>query len=74
MSACYHYFKVEPLQMSLLPTTVWHEIAIDIYGSLANGQYILVIIDSYSRYPDIALILSTSARNILALENIFFSL
>lgn len=64
--------RSEPLQMSPLPAAVWEEVAVDIYGPLPNGQYILVTIDEYSRYPAISFISSTSANSVIPeLDNIF---
>ena len=35
---------------------------IDFYGPLPEGQYRLVVIDTYSRYPEVELVTTTSAR------------
>ena len=41
----------EQLQSSPLPSCVWDKLKIDFYGQLTSGQYILVIMDCYSRFP-----------------------
>lgn len=51
----------EPLSMSELPKGPWLELSLDFCGPLPTGEYILVIVDEYSRYPIAEIIRSTSA-------------
>ena len=60
----------EPLKMSALPQAPWVELSID-FGQLPSGQYLIVVIDDYSRYPFVEVIKSTSAMTVIPrLDNI----
>ena len=50
----------EPLSMSPLPRGPWSEINIDFSGLLPTGEYLLVIVDEFSRYPIVEVLRSTS--------------
>ena len=51
----------EPLQMTPMPDGPWQKVHADFYGPLPTGEYLLVLIDRYSRYPEIELVRSTKA-------------
>ena len=55
----------EPLQSSPLPGCVWDKLKIDFYGPLPSGQYILVILDCYSRFPEVEILTSISAKSVI---------
>ena len=55
----------EPLNMTPLPETPWRELSTDFYGPLPTGEYLLVIIDEYSRYPVVEILRSTSANTVI---------
>ena len=55
----------EPLKMTPLPETPWCELSTDFYGPLPSGEYLLVIIDDYSRFPVVELVRSTSANTVI---------
>ena len=62
----------EPLQSPPLPNCAWDKPKIDFYGPLPSGQYILVIMDFYSRFPEVEILTSISAKNVIPkLDNIF---
>ena len=62
----------EPLQSSPLPGCVWDKLKIDFYGPLPSGQYILVIMDCYSRFPEVEILTSISARSVIPrLDSVF---
>ena len=62
----------EPIQMTELPKAKWTNLAADFYGPLPSGHHVLVVIDEYSRYPEVDVVKSVSARNVLpALDRIF---
>ena len=45
---------------------------IDFYGPLPSGEYLLVLIDRYSRFPEVEIVKSTKASVIiLKLDRIF---
>ena len=52
----------EPLQPTPLPEGPWKELKVDFCGPLPQDQYLLVIIDTYSRYPEVEHVTTTSAR------------
>ncbi len=61
----------EPLRMSALPTAPWSHVSID-FKDLPTGDYLLVVIDDYSRYPEIEIVSSTSAKSVIPkLDRIF---
>ena len=51
-----------PLQMSPLPPELWHTVHIDFGGPFLTGEYLLVVIDAYSRFPEVDIVHSTSAK------------
>ena len=64
----------EPLQMTVLPDRPWQAISMDFYGPLPSGHYLLVVMDDYSRFPEVKITTSTSAKQTLsALDEIFSS-
>ncbi|XP_046862897.1 uncharacterized protein K02A2.6-like [Xenia sp. Carnegie-2017] len=48
-----------------MPEGPWQTIHADFYGPLPTGQYIIVLIDKYSRYPEAEIISSTSAKALI---------
>ena len=61
-----------PLQMSELPPEPWHTVHVDFCGPFPIGEYLLVAIDVYSRFPVVEIVQTTSAKStIVKLENIF---
>ena len=62
----------ESLRMTQLPKEPWCELAADFYGPLPSGDYLLVIIDEYSRFPIVRIVKSTSANTIIpVIDDIF---
>ena len=55
----------EALKMTPLPEAPWCELSTDFYGPLPSGEYLLVIIDDYSRFPVVELVRSTSANTVI---------
>ena len=43
----------EPIKPTELPNGRWEKLAIDYYGPLPSGEYVLVVIDEYSHFPEI---------------------
>ncbi|KAK0148838.1 hypothetical protein N1851_010749 [Merluccius polli] len=65
----------EPLRMSELPSSPWEKVGVDFCGPFPSGDYLLVVIDEYSRYPEVEILQSTSARaTIPKLDKIFSTL
>lgn len=64
----------EPLQSTQFPNGQWESLAVDYYGPLPSGDYVLIVIDKYSRFPEIDFTSSTSAKaTIPKLDHIFSS-
>lgn len=62
----------EPIVRKELPDQPWMEIAADFLGPLPDGQYLLVVIDYYSRYMEVVEMHSiTAADTISELATIF---
>ena len=55
----------EPLRMTELPESPWAEVSVDFQGPYPSGDYLLVVIDDYSRYPEVEIVSSTSAKSTL---------
>ena len=52
----------EPIIMSVLPRAPWDAVVTDFYGPLKSGEYLLSIMDEYSRFPIVKIVKSTSAK------------
>ena len=39
--------------MSELPSRKWSHLCADFYGPLPSGEYLLVVLDEYSRFPEV---------------------
>ena len=48
-----------------MPDGSWQIIHADFYGPLPTGQYIIVLIDKYSRYPETEIINNTSTKTLI---------
>ena len=62
----------EPLQMSRLPQGSWQELSMDFCGPGPNEDYLLVVTDDFSRFPEVEILRSTSAKAVIPhLDSIF---
>ena len=62
----------EPLVRTKFPDKPWEDLAADLMGPLPSGESILVLVDYYSRYIEVAILKSTtSAKLIMELDRIF---
>ncbi|CAB4005564.1 uncharacterized protein K02A2.6-like, partial [Paramuricea clavata] len=62
----------EPLAMTEMPKGPWEMVHLDFYGPLPTGEYLLVVIDRYSRYPEVEIVRSTKASTVIPkLDKIF---
>ena len=53
----------EPMRITRTATEPWQSLAIDFYGPIPNsGQYLLVVTDTYSKFPEVEIVTSTSAK------------
>ena len=49
--------------MSLTPNGPWLEASADLCGPFPTGEMVLVVLDAYSKYPEVEIISSTAAGN-----------
>ena len=67
----------KPLQKThhrdpLIPDQPWEKLSTDHWGPLPDGKYLLVIVNKFSRYPELEVIEGTSAEaNLPALDSLF---
>ena len=62
----------DPLRPTLLPDRLWQRVDMDFWRPLPSGEYLLVIIDEYSRYAEVQFVHSTSAQAVIPhLESVF---
>ena len=66
--------ETKPLAISTLPRGPWLELSIDFCGPLPTGEYLLVIIDEFSRFPVVEVVRSTSAETVIPVVDNVFSL
>ncbi len=57
--------NIEPLKMTPMPDGPWQEVSIDFKGPFPSGEYLLVVVDDFSRFPEVEIVSSTSARAVL---------
>ncbi|CAB3986536.1 Uncharacterized protein K02A2.6 [Paramuricea clavata] len=61
-----------PLNMTKLPPHPWHTFNADFCGPFQNGEKLLVVIDAYSRYPEVEVMQSTTTTVVISkLQRIF---
>ena len=65
--------NMEPLNMTKLPEYPWQEVSADFCGPFSNGEYILVVMDDYSRFPEIEIVHSTSANTVIPYFDAIFA-
>jgi hypothetical protein len=72
---CTHDSKPRaPLQMTKLPDKPWSSVCSDFFGPLPSGHYLMVVADEYSRFPEVEVLKSLSAKTvILKFDKIFAS-
>ena len=62
----------EPIRSTELPPGPWQDLAIDLMGPLPSGHSILVVVDYYSRYYEVDVLMSTTTDKVISsLERIF---
>ena len=49
--------------MPELPLGPWKHLSMDFWGPTQSGEYLFVFIDNYSRFPEIEIVNSTSAKS-----------
>ena len=62
----------EPLRMTEMPELPWRTVHVDFYGPLPTSEYLLVVVDRYSRFPEAEIVHSTRAATVIPkLDKIF---
>ena len=51
--------------MTQMPQSLWEVLNIVFYGPLPTGEYLLVVIDRYSRFPEVEIVSSTKASVVI---------
>jgi hypothetical protein len=60
--------------MSELPQEPWTHLVTDFYGPLSSGEYLLLVQDTYSRFPVVEVVNSTKATPVIAAMDRIMSL
>ena len=53
-----------PLQPNMLPERAWQNLHADFKGPIAGSYYLHVVIDQYSKYPEVDVVTSTSFKKL----------
>ena len=62
----------EPLVRTRFPDKPWEDLACDLMGPLPSGESLLVLVDYYSRYIEVAILKSTTSEKlIMELDRMF---
>jgi len=56
--------RPEPIRTTKLPEGPWQEIAVDLLD-ISQGNHLLVVVDYYSRWPEVVLLKKTDAHNVI---------
>ena len=65
----------EQLRMTPMPSKPWKEVAVDFWGPINTGEYLLVTVCKQSRWAEVEFVTSTSARAVIPkLDKTFASL
>ena len=63
--------KTEPIRSTTLPEVPWGDIAVDLL-EIPGGNHLLVVVDNYSRWPEVILLKKTDASHVTrAMESTF---
>ena len=57
--------QFQPLMMSKMPEGAWEELATDFHGPLPSGEYLMVTIDEFFRFPIVKIVKSTNADTVI---------
>ena len=76
VKACHHCAKHktpqrEPLIPSVLPAYPWQRISTDLF--VLNGHTFMVVVDYFSRFPEVSKLTSTTSKSIISVLKTLFS-
>ena len=63
----------EPLNMTNPPKQVQHTVYVDYYGQFPSGEYLFVVGDETSKYPEVIITYSSTAATAITLLNQIFA-
>ena len=55
----------EPLRMTPMPSEPWKDVAVDFWGPIHTGEYLLVTVCKQSRWAEVEFVTTTSARAVI---------
>ena len=56
-----------------LPSGKWSHLCADFYGLLPSGEYLLVVLYEYTRFPEVEIVKSLSAQTVIPIFDKVFS-
>ena len=59
--------------MTEMPQGPWQKLRVDFYGPLPSGEYLLVVVGRYSRYPEVEILRSTKASTVIPKQDKIFA-
>ena len=62
-----------PLEPNMLPERAWQKVHADFKGPIAGDYYLHLIIDQYSKYPEVDIVKSTSFAKLKPILNRVFA-
>ncbi|XP_014666499.1 PREDICTED: uncharacterized protein K02A2.6-like [Priapulus caudatus] len=65
--------RQEPLHMTKLPEKPWTHVSVDFCGPIPSGDYLVVVIDDYSRFPVVEILTKLTARSTIPKFDKIFS-
>ena len=57
--------QATPVNTTKLPDRPWKKLGIDLTGPFTNNEYFLVVIDYYSRFPEVEIVRSITSATII---------
>ena len=66
--------QFEPLKVSKMPNGPWRQLATDCHGPIASGEYLMVLVDEYSRYPVVKVLKSINTQSFIPVLREVFAL
>ena len=54
-----------PVKITRMPERPWQDLALDLLGPMPTGEYLLVLVDYFSRWVEVDIIKSTTSETII---------
>lgn len=64
--------QIPPLKPTVMPQRPWEELAMDLLGPMPSGEYLLVLVDYFSRWMEVDIMRSTSSETIQRYLDVHF--